>query len=280
MILLQGRGKAVCTLARDYLLRFEDEGVSKQVLRTYLDPGTATLRPTTLSGVYKRLLESAQNANMRAGVIGGAIGGVGALGPLLGNFEPLEVSQKFPGGWQEVLDSIVRELAPRGEIRRTPRSIWPLYCRTILSGASFLSQFSDATDFYRWVQVFDRDHRTRPALPLLLSQEVDGLGFALSCDFFKEMGFFNFGKPDVHVKGILSGLGFIPPAASDFVAFKTIIAIAKDANLTPYYVDKVLWLVGSGRFYNHPEIGRSGRVPTKRADFVEWASDSIGARSL
>lgn len=75
------------------------------------------------------------------------------------------------------------ELKPRGSIRRTPRSIWPRYCRTILSGAKFLVQFESANDFYEWVDFFDKDERARVALPLLLDREIEGFGFDLACDF-------------------------------------------------------------------------------------------------
>jgi hypothetical protein len=45
-------------------------------------------RPDTTAGLYERVLESVQSANMKAGVKGGSIGGVGNLGPLLCDFDP------------------------------------------------------------------------------------------------------------------------------------------------------------------------------------------------
>lgn len=268
---LRGRGRAACALARKYLLRFGGDGVTEAVLDHYLDPGSERLRSQTLNGVYQLLLESAQNANMRAGVVEAAIGGVGELGPLLFSFDPAAVNHTFAGGWEEVLDLIEDQLSPRGKVRRTPRSIWPLYCRAILTGAAFLAQFSDADDFYAWVDVFDREHRIRPALPMLLSYEIDGFGFPLACDFLKELGYLDFGKPDVHVKDILFGLGFTPARTKDYEAFKAIVLVAHDAKLSPYHVDKLFWLVGSGYFYDHPDVGHNGRVGTDRAEFIEWA---------
>jgi hypothetical protein len=231
-----------------------------------------------LNGVYERLLKSAQNANMRAAVVGKAIGGVSTLGPLLFDFDPISVTRHFTGGWEEILDLIVAKASPRGKIRRTPRSIWPAYCRSILTGAAFLAQFSNADDFYAWVDVFDRDERLRPALPMLLSYEIDGFGFPLACDFLKELGYFNFGKPDVHVKFIFTGLGLMPPQASNYEVFKAILLIARDAGLSPYHVDKLFWLVGSGYFYDHKGIGHRGRIRTDRKAFVEWARPLIPPR--
>ena len=140
-------GEAAYELAKDFLLRSGVEGVTPELIEKYLHLDKTT-RPRTLAGLYERVLSSAQNANMKAGVIGGAIGGVDKLGPVLCGFEPVLVLEKYPSGWEGLLDDIVAQLKPSGSVRRTPRSIWPGYCRTILSSAKFLSQFSSADDFY------------------------------------------------------------------------------------------------------------------------------------
>ncbi len=90
------------------------------------------------------------------------------VGRVLCDFEPAEVPEMYRSGWEGVLDDIVAELKPRGSVPRTSRSIWPRYCRSVLSGARFLSQFSTADDFYRWVDLFDEDERARPALSVRL----------------------------------------------------------------------------------------------------------------
>jgi hypothetical protein len=167
-------------------------------------------RPATLPGLYERILGSAQSGNMNAGVIGGSIGGVSSLGLVLCDFEPSRVLEKYRSDWEEVLDDVVAQLKPRGSIRRTPRSIWPRYCRTTLSSAKFLSQFESASDFYEWVDLFDSDERARAAFPLLLDREIEGFGFALACDFVMGLGYANFSKPDVHIKDIFQALGLCP----------------------------------------------------------------------
>src|SRR5215212_95692 len=174
--------RAAYTLAKDFLLQSgAGKGVTPALIEKYLH--LSAPQPDTLAALYEHILESAQSANMKAGVIGGSIGGVGNLGPVLCDFEPAEVLEKYRSGWESVLDDIVAQLKPRGSVPRTSRSIWPRYCRSVLSGARFLSQFSTADDFYRWVDLFDKDERARPALPLLLTQEIEGFGFALACDF-------------------------------------------------------------------------------------------------
>ena len=265
---------AAYALAKDFLLcSGADKGVTPALIEKYLH--LTAPRPDTLADLYVHMLESAQSANMKAGVIGGSIGGVGKLRPVLCDFEPTLVLEKYRSGWEGVLDDIVAQLKPRGSVPRTPRSIWPRYCRSVLSGARFLAQFSTADDFYRWVDLFDEDKRARPALPLLLAQEIDGFGFALACDFLNGLGYENFSKPDVHVKDIFGSLGLCPPGAGDYEVFRAVGRLAHNAGVTPYNADKLFWLVGSGYFYKDPQIGNKGRIGRRKKEFIEMARERL-----
>lgn len=257
-------------LAWQYLLDLPTARVTEAVLLHYTTPPNNRITPTRMAQVYKRLLESAQNRGMMATVIGGSIGGVQALGPILGGFSPTRTLRHFSTP-DKLLDAIGNELRPIGHFRRGKGSLWPLFAKAALTGAQFLSQFASGPAFIEWARVFDDDPRKRAALPLLLSQEVDGFGFALACDFLKELGFVTFAKPDVHVNAIMKGLGLSPKDANDYVIFKTVDRIAHNCGKTPYAVDKVLWLVGSGRFYDHPELGNRGRVQTNRNHSIRSA---------
>ena len=257
--------------AKSYLPSLGINGVTPNLIEKYLNPLTINPKPTTKQGIYQRFLESAQNANMKAGVIGKAIGGVGKLSIVLDNFTPKSVLNKYGDDWEVVLNDIVEQLHPRGEIRRTPRSIWPHYCQTILSAANFVEQFASANDFFSWVDFFDRDDRARASLPMLLSREIEGFGFALSCDFLKEMGYVNFPKPDVHLRDIFLSLNLCQDKADDYQLFKAIIRLAGHANESAYNADKVFWLIGSGYFYDDPHIGTKGRVGSRKQNFIEYA---------
>lgn len=270
----ENRDRKAYELARAYLLEQRSQGVTEELLQHYLSPPSCDA-PRTMADVYRRLLESAQNKGMMPTVIGGAIGGLDALGSVLADFSPLGVTQRFNSP-DDLLETIIKDVRPTGKLRRAPGSLWPLFARATLSGARFLAQFTDGQDFLAWVQTFDDDDRKRAALPLLLSREIDGFGFALACDFLKELGFFDFAKPDVHVIAIVKGLRLSTDAASDYAVFKAVVRIAAHCATTPYDVDKVFWLVGSGRFYDHPEIGRKGRITTDRSGFIETASKALG----
>jgi hypothetical protein len=263
--------KRIYHLAKDYLPSLKITDVTAVLVEKYLNPLSLNPKPTTKEAIYHRILESAQNANMKAGVIGRAIGGVEKLAPVLEGFNAKAILVKYAGDCDSILDDIVEKLNPNGEVRRTSRSIWPHYCQTILSAANFIEQFSSASDFFRWVDFFDKDERARASLPMLLSREIEGFGFALSCDFLKEMGYINFPKPDVHLRDIFTALSLCPNKSDDYQLFKAVIRVANHAGVSPYNADKVFWLIGSGYFYNDLHLGNKGRVGSCKKEFIEYA---------
>jgi hypothetical protein len=269
--------RAAYRLAKDFLTdslsRSGMEEDASELIERYLHI-SVTDRPSDMKGIYRRLLESGQSAERKARVIGGAIGGVGRLGSVLYDFEPALVLEKYASE-QEVFEDIMAQLKPRGNINQTSKGLWPMYCRTILSGARFLSQFSSAKEFYDWVDFFDEDERARPALPLLVAQEIYGLGFALACDFLKELGYENFSKPDVHVKAIFPALGLCSFEDSDYEVFKAVARVARNADVTPFNVDKLFWLVGSGHFYNDEHIGKKGKIGSRKKAFIALARPAL-----
>ncbi|MEJ7843609.1 MAG: hypothetical protein WKF95_17740 [Rubrobacter sp.] len=269
--------KAAYKLAKDFLteslLRSKIEEDAFELIEKYLHISAAD-RPDSIDGIYHRILASGQNAGMKPTVIGGAIDGVHKLRPVLCDFEPVLVLEKYASEW-EVFEDITTQLKPRGNIDRTSEGLWPRYCRTILSGAKFLSQFSSAEDFYEWVDFFDEDERARPALPMLVAQEIDGFGFALACDFLKGLGYENFSKPDVHVKDIFWAVGLCHFGTSDYEVFKAVARVARNVGVTPYNVDKLFWLIGSGYFYDDEHIGNRGRIGSRKKEFVALAQPAL-----
>lgn len=252
-------------LAKQFLTQFP--GVTEEVLKERSRP---LPRPDAISVIYFRMLSSAQNANMKSGVVGSAIGGVDKLGTILCGFQPKAVLEKY-SSWEDILDDVRLHLKPNGKILTGPRSIWPKYCKTILSAADFMIQFETAEEFYKWVDSFHNDIRAREALPLLLAKKVDGLGFALSCDFLKELGYINFAKPDIHIQVIFKGLKLCDTSANEYQVFDAVVSLSKNVGVTPYEADKIFWLIGSGNFSEHKHIGNNGKLGRNRDRFIEYA---------
>jgi hypothetical protein len=237
------RDREIFSYAKSYLLQLDKR--IPAVLDKYLVPEPP--RPGTLAGIFEAILESAKNANMREGVIEGGIGKIQALRPVLFNFEPAAIVTGFRT-WEQVWTAIERDLKPKGELRMGKQSIWPLFCKTILSAANFLSRFRTAADFYHWADLFTSDSKARVALPIILAEQIEGIGFALACDFIKEAGYEQYGKPDVQLMDIFVDIG-LSAVRDQFVVFDDILRVAKNTRETPYCVDKIFWLIGSGKFY-------------------------------
>ena len=64
------------------------------------------------------------------------------------------------------------------------RNSWYKWSHSIVDAAKFMNEFSDVSDFEKFVGTFDYNVATRMALPLLISTKISGVGFALACDLF------------------------------------------------------------------------------------------------
>ena len=126
----------------------------------------------------------------------------------------------------------------------------------------------DEKDFDHFVKLFSYNESTSAALPMLLSREIYGLGFALSCDFLKELGYDQYPKPDIHLIDIFSELGL--SNRDEYDCYKEIIRMARYVNETPYKVDKVFWLICSGNFYLDNIMGEKSKK-----QFIDYMKTKI-----
>jgi hypothetical protein len=129
---------------------------------------------------------------------------------------------------------------------------WHKWAKSIVDAAKFMYDFKDIEDFKSFVAKFDYNLLTSMAMPLLISTKISGLGFALACNFLKELGYTNYPKPDVHLIQVFSGAGL--SSKEPISVFEAIVRMAEDCKeidpeITPYKVDKVIWLICSGNFY-------------------------------
>ena len=252
--------KELYTYAYDFLL--SQDGVTDNLIKKHLV--SEHQKPRNINTIYKQLCASAQNRQMSSKVIGQSIGGIENLKRVLFDFNPKKVANSYSRiDKEKLLTTIIRELKPKGEIRKTSRSLWPQFCQSVIDSAYFLQEFEKAEDFYKWADFFANDLRAKPALPLMISIEITGIGFPLACDFLKELGYVQYGKPDVHLKEIFKALNLIDPKEKstikqDYQTLKVIDKIAKENRITPFEVDKIFWLIGSGNFYlSEINIGRN-----------------------
>lgn len=51
--------------------------------------------------------------------------------------------------------------------------------------------------------------------------------------------------------------------------------MASNVGVTPYNVDKLFWLIGSGNFSGNPEIGLNGKIGGRKKQFIEKAQTML-----
>ena len=267
--------QAIYDDAKRFFLKKIPSEQREEILQSYLDLPDSSTEPADMPFLFERLLNSAQNASMKAGVIGKSVGSVQNFGKVLLDFDVAKTLEKYSGKPEKLLADIEKKLKPHGEIRKEPKSIWPLYCKTILSAALFLNQFKSGEDFYQWANLFYTNRQAMAALPLIIAEEVEGFGYPLAYDFLKELGFIEYGKPDVHIIKIFSGIGLCGEKDRPYMIQKVIVKVADAANVSPYNVDKLFWLIGSGKLYRHKNLGRDGIIGNFRQEYIDHANAKL-----
>jgi putative uncharacterized protein VP1796 len=125
---------------------------------------------------------------------------------------------------------------------------WGDYSIGIIEASKFFSKFKDEKDFFDYADSYG------VGFPYMLAQRhIKGMKFALACDFLKEIGYTNLVKPDIHMIEITKALTGKPKDCDDAVCFDILVKTAKKEGVQPYKLDKVLWLICSGKFYKDKE---------------------------
>jgi thermostable 8-oxoguanine DNA glycosylase len=200
-----------------------------------------------------RLIESLSNRNMMASVIGFNKRENGMRDILFG-YDPKKILAEYKNA-----DELLEKFKTRFNLQNIQgkRSLWRKFSEGIISGSYFMATFKDKDDFDSFIKTFSRNKYTKAALPMLLSKEIKGYGLALACDFLKELGYRDYPKPDVHLIEIFHQLG-LSESKESYEVYKSIIEMTEAVGEDAYTVDKIFWLIGSGRFYLvDVEVGRN-----------------------
>lgn len=241
--------------------RITDETILNHYLNLY-DKNQLNSLPET----FERILEHAKNRQGMPNSIGSLV----PLRTILFDFDPIQVKNHFTS-WQEIFLHIQNRHTPPGIMNiLNNRNYWVIFSKSIFSSAKFLSRFNSIQEFKEYCTSFiESNPDIRIAFALLLSEEIKGFGFALACDFLKEWVSPQFVKPDTHTKDIFIGTNFSERNDSDFTICRRIIQFANSINQVPYSVDKLFWLIGSGRLHITPQRPDEVRFQSSKQDFIQ-----------
>ena len=213
----------------------------------------------TMDDLFWYMLNSLTNkVGMRA-----TIGSIDLLGDYLFEFDPFQTHIYYQDDWEKLFRKIQNNHTPPGPMKiKNKNSYWVIFCKGILSGAEFLSGFESYEVFDEFVNGFAFNDISIGALPILLDQEVYGMGFAIACDWLKEIGYSNYAKSDTHTIAILYESG-VAPSQDNYKVFQTMVRIGRVNNEAPAVVDRLLWLIGSGKY-----VGENEKITRQKAAFI------------
>ena len=246
----------------DLLLEMAKEaGISQSELKKkYL----TCKMPSSLKEIFDIMVGSATNAQRKSNTLKyfGNGNKHDEYKKLLFDFDYDKVLKKFKGN----------EVKLKSDIKKISQSKGDKFCidfaHSIIDSANFLSEFKTINEFKKFLNSFDLNIHTRLALPLLLKAKVRGFGFALACNFLKEIGCTYYSKPDVHIMKVLSEIGQCE--YDEIEAFLALDRIAVGCNKTQYEVDKIIWLICSGTFYNNKDkkTGKEVKIKGRRDELI------------
>lgn len=264
MMLNQDRCRRIYNAAFNYLLEFDE--VDEALIESHLNDWEEK-SPNSLNEIYRGLLQSARS---RQGMPN-SIGPLSELEAPLYGYSPEHVIDRYTT-WQEFFTEIEEhdEISPPGRFDiENKRSHWVQFSKSVLSAGRFLSEFENLAEFSEFVDGFYTNRHTRYSLPLFLGERIHGLQFATACDFLKENGHAGFAKPDTHIRDLFVGMNLSEATDDDYALFLDVIEFAEVLGETPYTVDKLFWILGSGRF---PKEGM--RVNTSKQEFLKRIENS------
>lgn len=222
-----------------YLLVESAKYVSKEKVDEFISTPDVK-NCTDLSSAYELLLEILQDFNRYPKVIKYSERKLD-IKRILHGYDFQFISQMTP---EDLCESF------KSEFGFDKNVMWMKYCKGVISGAAFMLQFSDYHDLRKTFDSFISNDLTREALPMLLSSKIYNMGFAIACNWLKELGYYQYPKPDVHTKEICDALHLVSKK-DDIEYFEAMIRIAKEASVDAYKVDKVWWLICTGNFYRY-----------------------------
>lgn len=235
--------------AVDYLKK-HTEGLNDSVLKEYFKVN----RASSLDEAFKRGVASVNDNNKRSMANPIAYFKPArkvAIDKVLCGLNLNAVREKYGND----VNRLWNDLCNEANIPDSKRNgAWHKFAENIITLAAYLSGFKDIDELYA---VFKKADSVEEKIELVntVSARVAQWGFAMASNWIKDMGMTGYCKPDQHVRAIIDGI--YQTGQNEKAVFKKVIEIAKECSVSPFVLDRVLFLVGSGDFYSHKEIKNS-----------------------
>ncbi len=186
---------------------------------------------------------------------------------VLCDFDCQKVLDKYKS-WKELYAALTNDgKLDNGTKKDTEekRTNWGKYAKGLYEGAVFLESGGNKQIEALCKEPLTADELNGKIKELReIKKEIHGLGFALTCDWLKECGCYWLAKPDIHIKIVCSKIKdkhenvlMSDEAVIKFMFDFSNIVKDKYTDVTPYKLDKIIWLICTGNFYlEKDKIGR------------------------
>lgn len=226
----------------------------------------------TRKDVFKRLVESSVNSYSKPTVFGGPKEGrEGRLERFLKEVTEDFNSELISNADVENLQDRIRERRKKivgVAIKVEKDTMVNGLAKSLIESAQHIQEFkfssedSNFADSYRKHFSAMEGNIANPYVALNNVREfcglkIHGIGFALSCDFLKEIGLSEYGKPDTHIMDLLpffTGSIYKNHNKNQEAFGQCLIDIIRVSNaleVEPYELDKLLYLIGSGKLIDN-----------------------------
>lgn len=235
------------------------QGLTQEIFETYLDDK----RKTTMNEVFQVAVFSFRDWNPQFGK-SGITEHKEEIEALFKDFNLQYFNQNIAALPDDELNALFKKAF--GGSNNAYKKVKENVCCT----AKFLSEFKNVTELYAYLDSFDSTKEAeRNKLIRIIADKVKWWGAALVANWLKDIGMSNYSKPDDHVKFIISELGL--SSDNEYDVIETVFKIAEDyksvdSKASAFKLDRILWLIGSGNFYNHKGIVSFNG---SRTEFVE-----------
>ena len=170
-----------------------------------------------------------------------------------------------------------------GECVNNGERSWKIYIGGMVDGASILKRFDNVQSFIDAINDFENTHgltfeQYQDVMPTKMraskgtnNWKIYGMKNALACNFLKEIGFANYVKPDTHLKAAFDAVEL--PYTSDDDCLRIGRELAASYGVTPYALDRVIWLCCSGHYYRHVQNKLGGGSKKLKEPYLDYLKE-------
>ncbi len=160
---------------------------------------------------------------------------------------------------------------------------WKIYIGGIVDGASILSRYNNVQEFVDAINGFEQSHgltfeQYQDVMPTRMrastgrnNWKIYGMKNAIACNFLKEIGFTNYVKPDTHLKAAFDAVEL--SYSSDDDCLRLGRKLAESYGVTPYALDRIIWLCCSGHYYRHSQKKLGGGSKKLKGPYLDYLNE-------